>query len=67
MNSFKSAVSDGHTPVQVEITGVSVTLDSIVGCKVLVGDGISVVGEHAESIIDRRIVPMIFFIIFSDL
>jgi hypothetical protein len=37
MKSFKSAVSEGHAPMEVELAGVSVAMDANVGCKVLVG------------------------------
>jgi hypothetical protein len=65
MKSFKSTVSAGHETTDVEFAGVSVTIDAIVGCKVSAGNDISVVCEHAESILNNRIVPMNLCIIFS--
>jgi hypothetical protein len=79
VKSFNSVVSAGQAPVDVELAGVSVTvgaiagckvsvaIDAAVGCKVSAGNDISVVCEHAESVMNNRIVPINFRIIFSDL
>jgi hypothetical protein len=67
VKSFNSVVSVGHAPVDVELAGVSVTMDVIVGCNVSTGNDVSVVCEHAESIMNSRIVPMNLCIIFNDL
>jgi hypothetical protein len=65
VKSFKSTVSAGHASIDVELAGVSVTADAVAGCKVSAGNGVSVVCEHAESIMNNRIVPINFFIIFT--
>jgi hypothetical protein len=50
-----------------EVAGASVSMAADVGGKVSTGDDVLGTCEHAESIMNSRIVPMIFFIILNDL
>jgi len=64
---FQFVVSAGHVLVDAELAGVSVAIDDIVGCNVSTGNNVSVVCEHAESIMNSRIIPMSLCIIFNNL